>query len=109
MKVTIDFTTLHWLFNAKVKDSKDVKDLSNIKFVISYFERNKKIDALKKVVKILNQHVVLESCTNGNFADLTKLPENEREKIADCKDRIKALDSYINELFLQEEEKEDNL
>ena len=59
MKVTIDFTTLHWLFNAKVKDYKDVKDLSNIKFVVSYFERNKKIDALKKVVKILNQHVVL--------------------------------------------------
>ena len=51
MKVTIDFTTLPWLFNAKVKDSKDVKDLSNIKFVISYFERNKKIDALKKSCK----------------------------------------------------------
>ncbi len=109
MKIKIDFNTLPELFNAKVKNSEDVKDLSNIKFVISYFERNKKIDALKKVVKILNQYAVLESYSNGNVVDLTKLPEDEREKIIDCKHRIKDMDSYINEKFLQENINENNL
>lgn len=109
MKVKIDYNTLPELFNAKVKNPEDSKDLSNIKFVISYFERNKKIDALKKVIKILNQYAVLELYSNGNVVDLSKLPEDKREKIADCKDKIEKTDKYINEHFIQEDKKENSL
>ena len=104
MRIKIDFNTLPELFNAKISNSKDIKDLSNIKCVTGYFERNKKTTALKNIIGILNKYIKLENYSNGSIADLSKLPDEVRKKFSDCKYRIKSVDSYIDQEFVVAEE-----
>lgn len=84
-----------------VKNSEHKKDLSNIKFVVSYFEKNKNVVAIKNIIETLNQYIKLEMYSNGTFADLSNLPNDFKEKIADCKDKIENMHKYINTRFIE--------
>lgn len=109
MEIKLDWNTLTVLYNARTKHAEDLEDLTNIKFVVSYLEKTRKVEALKKFTNSIGKYIKLEMYAIGSFVDLTSMPEDIREKISKSKNRIKDVDSYIDEQFLPAEDIGNNI